>query len=102
MADLNKDGRYEVVVPFLDSIVIYDATTGNRVLKINRGVNYKTGVLVDDINSDGEYDLVFPKGNTLYAYRYDGTPLWEYQVNYYQISNSIRSYICRHRLRWKC
>lgn len=89
LGDFNKDGFYEFVGPYADSIVIYDIN-GNKLYKINRGVSLLAGVLVDDINNDGELELVIPNDGA-YAYRYDGTLLWEFHPNFYQISSAITS-----------
>ncbi len=90
MADFNGDGYYEIVVPFLaDSTVIYDID-GNRLYKIPKGVYELNGVLVDDINSDGEYEVVVPYDG-VYAYKYDGTYLWEFHPTFPLITNAISS-----------
>lgn len=90
MADFNRDGYYEIVVPFLaDSTVIYDID-GNRLYKIPKGVYELNGVLVDDINSDGEYEVVVPYDG-VYAYKYDGTYLWEFHPTFPLITNAISS-----------
>jgi len=89
--DFNKDGVYDVVVPYYDSVVIYEIPTGERLYKIPQGVARTGGVLVDDINSDGELELVIPK-DKVYAYTYDGVLLWEFDPHVgYPISFGITS-----------
>ena len=89
--DFNKDGIYDVVVPYYDSVVIYEIPTGERLYKVLQGVARFGGVLVDDINSDGELELVIPK-DKVYAYTYDGVLLWEFDPNVsYPISFGITS-----------
>lgn len=89
MADFNDDGYHELVIPYSDSTVIYDIY-GNKLWSFPKGVYKQNGVLVDDINGDEIYEVVIPSDG-VYAYRYDGTPLWEFHPSYPIISASLSS-----------
>jgi subtilisin family serine protease len=80
LADLNLDGKREVILTESSGILNAYDSTGNTLPGWNKtglGANLSSAVCpaIGDVNKDGSPEVYYGTGNRVYAWRNDGTPI---------------------------
>jgi|GEM_PF-1691201 len=91
VADLDNDGKDEVLLGVLHYIQCYDAK-GNRRWNIGTGVgNIITSIETDDIDGDGLEEIVVGGDSTVYPNLYvlgnDGKIIWKIRAGAYEVND---------------
>ena len=83
LADLNNDGRYEVLMPHSSDspdpgILCLDAQNGKFLWKGGTKMQNYIGTSIVDLDRDGKYEvMVVDKGNTVSVYEDNGKRKWQ-------------------------
>jgi hypothetical protein len=90
-ADLDDDGRDEIIVAATHAVEVLDSATGNLRYEIASSTDFIWSVTATDVNGDGKIDIVVPS-STLAAYAGNsGALLWSYAPSGLQAQGPVFS-----------
>ncbi len=82
VGDLDGDGIPEIVAArgsTIDALKIFDSRTGvvKRTIPVSRGGSDGSGLVLADMDLDGQPEIVVPRSGDVFCYNPDGTLLWQ-------------------------